>query len=50
MAAAFVRIINTFTGKTKGVTICADEILNYDSKKSRLDEAQRAPQAEFPEE
>ena len=37
-----VRIIHAFSGKTKGITICADEILNYDSKKSYFDE--------FPEE
>ena len=31
-----VRIIHTFSGKTRGITICADEILNYNSKKSYL--------------
>ena len=33
-----VRIIHAFSGKTKGITICADEIINYDSKKSYYDE------------
>ena len=33
-----VRIIHTFSGKTKGITICTDEILNYNSKKSYFDE------------
>ena len=37
-----VRIVHAFSGKTKGITICTDEILNYDSKKSYFDE--------FPEE
>ena len=37
-----VRIIHTFSGKTKGISICADEIMNYNSKKSHFDE--------FPEE
>ena len=37
-----VRIVYAFSGKTKGITICADEIINYDSKKSYYDE--------FPEE
>ena len=37
-----VRIIQAFSGKTKGITICADEIINYDSKCSYFDE--------FPEE
>ena len=37
-----LRIIHAFSGKTKGITICADEILNYNSKKSYFDE--------FPEE
>ena len=32
------RIVHAFSGKTKGITICADEILNYDSKKSYFDE------------
>ena len=27
-----VRIIHAFSGKTKGITICVDEIINYDSK------------------
>ena len=35
-------IVCAFSGKTKGITICTDEILNYDSKKSYFDE--------FPEE
>ena len=29
-----VRIIHAFSGKTKGITVCADEVINYDSKKS----------------
>ena len=33
-----VRIIHTFSGKTKGTTICTDEILNYTSEKSYYDE------------
>ena len=33
-----VRIINAFSGKTKSISICADEIINYDSKKSYYDE------------
>ena len=33
-----VRIIQAFSGETKGITICADEITNYDSKKSHFDE------------
>ena len=37
-----VQIIHAFSGKTKGITICADEILNYSSKKSYF--------IEFPEE
>ena len=37
-----VRIVHAFSGKTKDITICADEILNYNSKKSYFDE--------FPEE
>ena len=37
-----VRIIDTFSGKTKGISICADEIINYDSQESYFDE--------FPEE
>ena len=37
-----VRIVQAFSGKTKGITICADEIINYDSKKSYF--------SEFPEE
>ena len=37
-----VRIIHAFSGKTKGISICADEIINYDSKHSYYDE--------FPEE
>ena len=32
--SCIVRIIHAFSGKTKGITICADEIINYDSKKS----------------
>ena len=37
-----VRIIHAFSGKTKSITICADEIINYDSQESYFDE--------FPEE
>ena len=37
-----LRIIHAFSGKTKGITICTDEILTYNSKKSYFDE--------FPEE
>ena len=33
-----VRIVHTFSSKTKGITICADEILNYRPKKSYFDE------------
>ena len=33
-----VRITHAFSGKTKGITICIDEILNYSSKKSCFDE------------
>ena len=33
-----VRIIHAFSGKTKGISICTDEIINYDSKKSYYDE------------
>ena len=33
-----MRIAHTFSGKTKGITICADEIINYDSHKSYFDE------------
>ena len=33
-----VRIIHAFSGKTRGISICADEIINYDSKKSYYDE------------
>ena len=33
-----MRIIHAFSGKTKGITICADEIMNYNSKKSYSDE------------
>ena len=40
--SCIVRIVHAFSGKTKGITICADEILNYSSKKSYFDE--------FPEE
>ena len=40
--SCIVRIIHAFSGKTKGITICSDEILNYDSKKSYFNE--------FPEE
>ena len=37
-----VRIIHSFSGKTKGISICADEKINYDSQESYFDE--------FPEE
>ena len=37
-----VRIIHVFSAKTKGISICADEIINYDSQESYFDE--------FPEE
>ena len=40
--SCIVRIIHTFSGKTKGISICANEIINYDSKESYFDE--------FPEE
>ena len=36
--SCIVRIIHTFSGKTKGITICTDEIINYNSKKSHFDE------------
>ena len=36
--SCIVRIIHAFSGKTKGISICADEIINYDSKKSCYDE------------
>ena len=31
-------MVYAFSGKTKGITICPDEILNYNSKKSYFDE------------
>ena len=37
-----VRIIHAFSGKTKGIFICADEIMKYDSQETYFDE--------FPEE
>ena len=37
-SSCIVRIVHAFSGKTKGITICADEIINYDSKKSYFDE------------
>ena len=40
--SCIVRIIHAFSGKTKSITICADEIINYDSQESYFDE--------FPEE
>ena len=40
--SCILRIIHAFSGKTKGITIHADEILNYNSHKSYFDE--------FPEE
>ena len=33
-----VRIIHVFSGKTNGISVCADEIINYDSKCSYYDE------------
>ena len=36
--SCIVRIVHAFSGKTKGITICADEIINYDSRKSYFDE------------
>ena len=36
--SCIVRIIHAFSGKTKGIATCADEIINYDSKKSYYDE------------
>ena len=36
--SCIVSIIHAFSGKTKGITICTDEILNYNSKKSYFDE------------
>ena len=36
--SCIVQIIHTFSGKTKGITICADEILHYDSHKSYFEE------------
>ena len=41
--SCIVRIVHTFSGKTKGITICADEIINYDSKKLYYDEFPEAP-------
>ena len=29
--SCIMRIVHAFSGKTKGITICADEIINYDS-------------------
>ena len=40
--SCIVRVIHAFSGKTKGISICTGEIINYDSKKSYFDE--------FPEE
>ena len=49
-SSCVVRIIHAFSGKTKGITICTDEIINYDSKKSYYDkfpeESRRDPQVE----
>ena len=36
--SCIVRIIHAFSGKTKGISICADEIINYDSRKSYFNE------------
>ena len=33
-----VRIIHAFSGKTKSISICADEIINYDSTKLYYDQ------------
>ena len=40
--SCIVRIIHAFSGKTKGISICVNEIINYDSKESYFNE--------FPEE
>ena len=42
MNSCVLRIIQAFYGKTKDISICVDEIINYDSKESYFDE--------FPEE
>ena len=39
--SCIVRIVHAFSGKTKGITICADEMINYDSHKSYFDEFER---------
>ena len=36
--SCIVRIIHAFSGKTKGISTCTDEIINYDSKKSYYNE------------
>ena len=36
--SCIVRIIHAFSGKTKGITICANEIINYDFQESFFDE------------
>ena len=36
--SCIVRIVHAFSGKTKGITISTDEILNYSSKKSYFNE------------
>ena len=41
--SCIVRIIHPLSGKTKGITICADEIINYDSKKLYFGEFPEAP-------
>ena len=33
-----VRIIHAFSGKTKGISICVDEIINFEPQKSYFDE------------
>ena len=40
--SCIVRIIHAFSGKTKGISICANEIINYNSQESYFNE--------FPEE
>ena len=36
--SCIVRIIHTFSGKTKGITICTDEIIKCDSRESYFNE------------
>ena len=42
-SSCIVRIIHAFSGKTKGISNCADEIKNYDSKKLYYDEFPEIP-------